>query len=233
MAVNYNPSIVRDKLVLYLDAANPKSYSGSGTTWTDISGNGNNGTISGATYSSNDGGYFDFDGSNDEVVIDNSDDNASFGIGTKPFYLEAWVYLDTEPTNGTEMYIGGQDAMVTADRGISLIYMNNGTLRLQTKFFTSTFEIPVTIPTSTWTYVAIGRRSDNTFFTNKNGVDVYTATNTADVGEGTNSFMIGNGFYSSREWDGRIAIVRYSVGRSLSEIQLKQNYNAQRWRFTI
>ena len=38
MALAHSPRIVTDGLVLYLDAANTKSYSGSGTTWTDISG---------------------------------------------------------------------------------------------------------------------------------------------------------------------------------------------------
>ena len=40
MAVGYNPRIVTDGLVLALDAGNTKSYSGSGATWTDLSGNG-------------------------------------------------------------------------------------------------------------------------------------------------------------------------------------------------
>jgi hypothetical protein len=38
MATNYNPRTVTNGLVLALDAANPKSYPGSGTTWTDLSG---------------------------------------------------------------------------------------------------------------------------------------------------------------------------------------------------
>jgi hypothetical protein len=41
MAISYNPRIVTDGLVLALDAGNPKSYPGSGTAWTDLSGNGN------------------------------------------------------------------------------------------------------------------------------------------------------------------------------------------------
>ncbi len=61
--------IVTDGLVLHLDAGDSASYPGSGpgsgTTWYDLSGNGNDGTINGATYSSADGGYFSFDGSND------------------------------------------------------------------------------------------------------------------------------------------------------------------------
>ena len=45
MAIVYNTSIVRSNLFLHLDAANIKSYPGSGTTWFDLSGNGNHGTI--------------------------------------------------------------------------------------------------------------------------------------------------------------------------------------------
>jgi hypothetical protein len=41
MGIAYNPRTITDGLVLCLDAANPKSYPGSGTTWTDLSGRGN------------------------------------------------------------------------------------------------------------------------------------------------------------------------------------------------
>ena len=66
MATNYNPRIVTDGLVLALDAGNTKSYSGSGTTWTDLSGNGNNGTlINSPGYTSTNGGGIAFDGVDD------------------------------------------------------------------------------------------------------------------------------------------------------------------------
>lgn len=45
MGIAYNTSIVRDGLVFYVDAANPKSYPGSGTTWFDLSGKGYNATL--------------------------------------------------------------------------------------------------------------------------------------------------------------------------------------------
>ena len=58
MGVAYNSRIITDSLVLCLDAANSKSYPGSGTTLTDLSGNGYNGTISGTvSYSSSNAGY--------------------------------------------------------------------------------------------------------------------------------------------------------------------------------
>jgi hypothetical protein len=62
------PEVVESGLVLALDAANRKSYPGSGTTWTDLSGNGNNGTlVNGVGYNSGNGGSLVFDGSNDYV----------------------------------------------------------------------------------------------------------------------------------------------------------------------
>ena len=64
MSTRYNPSIVRDNLVLYFDAANTKSYPGSGTTWTDMGSKGIDGTLTnGPTFDSGNMGTISFDGS--------------------------------------------------------------------------------------------------------------------------------------------------------------------------
>jgi hypothetical protein len=63
MGVNYNTSIVTDGLVLCLDAANKRSYPGSGNTWFDLSGFGSNSDLlSGATYDINNNGLILLDG---------------------------------------------------------------------------------------------------------------------------------------------------------------------------
>lgn len=67
MGIAYNTSIVRNGLVLHLDAANPKSYSGSGTTWNDLSGNGNHGSLINGTAFDTSTKSFVFDGTNDYV----------------------------------------------------------------------------------------------------------------------------------------------------------------------
>jgi hypothetical protein len=76
MSTQYaNGKIINSGLVLALDAADRNSYPGSGTTWNDVSGNGNSGSlINGPTYSSANGGSIQFDGSNDYV---NCGSNAS------------------------------------------------------------------------------------------------------------------------------------------------------------
>ncbi len=61
--------VVTDGLVGYYDAGNTNSYSGSGTTWYDLSDNTNHATISGSTFNSNFGGYFANDGSNDLITV--------------------------------------------------------------------------------------------------------------------------------------------------------------------
>ena len=73
MAFNFSPKVVTDGLVLYLDAANPKSIVSGSTIWTDLSRGGNNGTlIGGPTFNSGNGGSIVFDGSNDYVSVSNN-----------------------------------------------------------------------------------------------------------------------------------------------------------------
>jgi hypothetical protein len=66
MSFNYSPKIVTNGLVLYLDAANTKSYVSGSTTWNDLSRGGNNGTlVNGPTFNSANGGGVVFDGVNE------------------------------------------------------------------------------------------------------------------------------------------------------------------------
>ena len=62
MSYSYGPSLVKDGLVLCLDAANPKSYVSGSAAWIDMSGNNNNGTlINGPTYTTASKGGIMFD----------------------------------------------------------------------------------------------------------------------------------------------------------------------------
>ena len=71
MATYYNPKIVTNNLFLYLDAANAKSYPGSGTAWKDLSGQNNDTTlVNGPTYNSNNSGCFVFDGTDDYLEVE-------------------------------------------------------------------------------------------------------------------------------------------------------------------
>jgi hypothetical protein len=89
MAIGYNPKIVTNGLILCLDAANRKSYPGSGTTWFDLSGNGNNGTlVSGVTFNTEGNGTMVFDGTSQYV-----DMGDKFNLATQT--ISFWMKLNT------------------------------------------------------------------------------------------------------------------------------------------
>ena len=96
MALAHSPKIVTDGLVLCLDAADRKSYPGSGTTWTDRSGNGYNGALTnGPTFNSANGGSIVFDGSNDYVGYDVDD----LFNDTQNFSIEYFIKINNSSTN--------------------------------------------------------------------------------------------------------------------------------------
>jgi len=92
MSFNFSPKIVTDGLVLYLDAANTKSFISGSTTWNDISKNKNDGTlINGPTFNPNNMGSIVFDGLNDYV---NCGKNSSI-----LFLIRSGLYLHREILN--------------------------------------------------------------------------------------------------------------------------------------
>ena len=91
-------SIVTSGLILNLDAGNTTSYSGTGTTWTDLSSTGNNGTLTNGTgYSSQNGGVMTFDGVNDFVDCGNS---STFNQ-TNALTLSTWVKINSLSSENT------------------------------------------------------------------------------------------------------------------------------------
>ena len=62
-------SILTDGLFMHLDAGNPSSYPGSGTTWSDLVGSNDATLVNGPTFESGNGGYIQFDGTNDRADI--------------------------------------------------------------------------------------------------------------------------------------------------------------------
>jgi len=70
MSVISGPDIIDDNLLIHLDAANDRSYAGTGTVWYDLSGFNRNVTlVNGVSYSTSNNGIFLLDGTNDEINI--------------------------------------------------------------------------------------------------------------------------------------------------------------------
>jgi hypothetical protein len=95
LSITYNTSIVRNGLVLHLDAANRKSYPGSGAAWIDLSGSNLNGTLSNVTYSSASNGSLVFDDGNDTVSVPHSSVLNFGGI----FTVSAWIKVNSFSVN--------------------------------------------------------------------------------------------------------------------------------------
>jgi len=100
MSLSHSPSLVLPGLVLCLDAADRNSYPGSGTTWTDLSGRGNTGTlVNGVGYNSGNLGSLSFDGVDDYVSRTTTSGDSLDFISQMSFNV--WVY----PITGAGLYI--------------------------------------------------------------------------------------------------------------------------------
>lgn len=90
------PPIVTNGLVLNLDAANTKSYVSGSTTWRDLSGNNNSGSlVNGPTFNSRNGGT---------VVFDGIDDYVTGSLPTLTNWTMCLWYLSTDITSSVVIY---------------------------------------------------------------------------------------------------------------------------------
>ena len=230
--VHSSPKIVTDNLILYVDAANTKSYPGTGTAWTDISGNGNNITLtsSGISYDSSDGGgSIVFDGTDgkgsNSLSIDNIDDNGGS--------LEVWCRItDTS----SYRHIAGWR---TSNAHFYMLLLNNdGRMEARADGAGSNVDIVTSdYGTSFWAnnwnqIVLTLNRSDNKtrFYLNGSLVDTSSSTVGA-MGSNTSFELMKTASLSIATSAGRLSQVRVYSGKVLSEAEVKQNYNAHKRRY--
>ena len=121
--------IVTNGLVLYLDAANDKSYPGSGTGWGDITSNSNNVTlVNGPTFDTSNAGSLVFDGVNDYGTMSY---NSGFDLSSTDFTLEGW--FNSNSFSSPQMLVSKDTSGSNFDWGLyisnstSLIFYSNGT----------------------------------------------------------------------------------------------------------
>jgi len=219
--------IVTDGLVLALNAADPNSYPGSGTTWRDMSGNGNNGTLTnGPTFNSGNGGSIVFDGVDDYV---SSFTSSISPVGTKT--ILCFIYLTTTLRAGicgTRSLSGGGFGFTTnrISAGDLTYYHTGGSL----------IETAASLTNNTWIQVGIVYNATAaTAALYKNGNQI-GSTSTGFSAEGATSYngIIGNEQEapSSQFFNGRIANMQI-YNRALSATEITQNYNAIKTRFGL
>lgn len=102
MAVVYNPRIVTDGLILYLDAGNSKSYPGSGSIWNDLSGNNYNFTLTGSYLYENhrNSNCFKFDGGYNDVNCAYRVGSITQNIGQQCTINIVYCSIDNQNFNG-------------------------------------------------------------------------------------------------------------------------------------
>jgi len=215
MGFRYNPSIVLDGLVLYLDAANPKSYPGTGTTWYDLSGNGAHAIAESLpTFISNGPqSYFDFNGTSNEF--------ASVDISQE--YRDIFVLMNLSSTApGLSMVFGKYD-----DQDDSLRF-DSGSLRGSG-----------TTDSNDWQYLQESKVFRNGVFTSasldmRNQWSFLRAYRANITGFGTSfRYEISSSFISdTRHYKGGLSAI-FCYNRELTNDEVQQNFNALRGRFGL
>ncbi len=221
MSLYHSPQISLNGLVLCLDAANPKSYPGSGTTWTDLSGNGNNGTlVNGVGYSGDNLGSLSFDGVNDEVICTN---NASVQItvGT----ISAWFNANTGNT--------GVNGIIAKQSAWGLFVWDN-TLRAYDWGNSAVRDTGITVGNSTWNYVAM--TFTETVGTPSNNAIIYLNASpvlTTTVKHSNHNVTVQVGEANAGQHFGGFIANASVYNRVLTAQEIQQNFNALKGRFGL
>jgi hypothetical protein len=228
--------IVTDNLILHLDAGNKNSYSGSGTVWTDLSGNGYNGTLTnGPTYSSGNGGTIQFDGTNDYVSVDV---NSFIRSRSTVYTFSTFFYLTTSNGGAPFCLMTLPNDNNNNDGFWQHLNLGNWLWRTEDNVsgeFGGNVEAPSTFANATWYHLTVIVRTNSvSFYRNANLVSTISTTFAwANMrSDNTPYLLIGAGYGLDYYLTGNIAnFLMYDKELSASEIRF--NYNSQKSRFGL
>lgn len=235
LANRYGIGIVRNGLVLNLDAGNYASYPTSGTTWYDLSGNVNDGVlINGPTYSTNNGGVLDFDGTDDYgYVVRNTSTSPTNGLTQ-----EAWVNFDVN--DATQVVIGLQYGTGSGN-SYALWFQPNaffGGVNVDGSFTYFNYGW-VPTPGNWYHLVHTWNGTTQKLYINNTEVNSTSTSGTLTYDANNKNIAIG-GDYNGPGYDGGMtATVNGKIGatriynRALSSTEITQNYNADKARYGL
>lgn len=227
--------IVTNGLLLNLDAAQLRSYPGTGTNWQDLSGNGNNLTIFGSpSFITSNGGYFSFSANTQYA-------NRASPISTSVFDVSMCAWIRPSNLNQSGMAVHNGRETGSAGDGFSFGLGNGGggtgaklTVIYNGKGF---FDSGYTFPTAnTWYYVVYTKSDSSNQVTRMyvNGVQTPN-TSTVNPNPASSAFTVGqldrasNGLFP---FAGGVAVVQF-YNRNLTVTEVLQNFNADRSRFGL
>lgn len=229
--------LVTSGLGLFLDAGNSASYTGTGTTWTDLSNNNNNGTlVNGPTFSSLNNGSIVFDGVNDYVTLPTNLLKHETG---NPFTFSIWF-----KTSSTGIILGQQESATPGGAGgyVPAIYVaSNGTLNTSCFWGGDVNNRAATssaVNDGNWKNITV-TFSSGSHISYLNGSSYSTFTKTQTSYATNYNYFLGSG--NAASWpnapasaylNGNIANILY-YNRALSQNEITQNFNAFRGRYGI
>jgi len=221
MAILNGPGIITNGLVLALDASDKNSYPGSGTTWTDISGNNNTSTLTnGPTFSSANGGVIVFDGTND--YVDTGKTASQLGMYDQSYTAECVCY-PTDFSNDRTMFGTDQAAF---RQGLHLVFRSGA---IYMGHYSSDYSAG-SGTLNAWNHIVYRfNASTGAASIFKNGVLQGTGTISSFIG--TTNILLGS-WAGTYYFFGNIATQKI-YNRALSASEILQNYNATKSRFGL
>jgi hypothetical protein len=210
-------NIVTNGLVLSLDAANVKSYPGSGATWRDLSGNNNSGSlINGPTFSSANNGILTFNGSNQY---------ANFGNIMPSTAYTKCIFFNISNLTATNNLISGGSG------GTHYFYPAGGIYLRAGHFQGAELVSNTPIVANTWYYGALTFSTTLGFLMYQNGINVANNAST-NTFTGGNILLVGSYEPGNNLLNGTVASAQV-YNRVLSPQEIAQNYNATKSRFNL
>jgi hypothetical protein len=234
MGFGRGPKIVTDGLVLALDAANTKSYPGSGATWTDLSGNGYNATlINSVGYSSNSGGMLTFNGSTQVATVNVN----SFVRNNTSYTFSTFFYLTTSNGGAPFCLMTTPNDSDNTDGFWQHLNLGNWLWRTEDSSgeFGGNAEAPTGFVSSTYYHLTVVVTTNSIkFYRNGNLISTISTTfSWANVRNDNTAYLfIGKGYEDAYYMTGNVGnFLMYN--RVLSESEIEQNYNATKGRFGL
>ena len=230
----FSNSIITDGLILHLDAGNKNSYSGSGATWTDLTGNGYNATlINSVGYSSNSGGMLTFNGSTQVAQVNVN----SFVRSNTSYTFSTFFYLTT--SNG-----GAPFCLMTTPNDSNNTdgfwqHLNLGNWLWRTEDSSGEFggnaEAPTGFVSSTYYHLTVVITTNSIkFYRNGNLISIISTTfSWANVRNDNTAYVfIGKGYEDDYYMTGNVGnFLMYN--RILNNAEILANYYGQKSRFGL
>ena len=246
MSVNYNSSTVLTDLVLHYDAANVKSYPGTGSTWYDISGNNNHGTIASGEFVS--AGYLQNSGNVSNFFTVTVPDSTSLSSALKStngsWTIEESVYTYSvnypESDAGTVVSGAGYGAGAVGfdwNHGVGNTQFQFGVTNNPASGYSDQVTVSLNAPYSNLNYwklrTMIWNRMSNTVSLYINGVyqGGGSTPNTAGKALYDGGGIIFGSLYGWKHY-GRRSLIRI-YNRELSTQEIQKNFNALRGRYGL